>query len=115
MNLQEMIERIEDVHTDDHPVYGTYGTQHLGYRDVEGDKTVFLLPMTYGKVRLAIGPTNEGFLDDGYCYESPRLLQAVLAFATWDGNGDPIDGWHRHLKTGRRRPEGEAIREYVNH
>lgn len=36
-----------------------------------------------------------------------------MAFATWDGTGDP-DGWIRHLGTGRRRPGGDPSKEYVH-
>jgi hypothetical protein len=30
----------------------------------------------------------------------------------WDGAGEPA-GWMRHPATGRRRPDGDAGREYV--
>jgi hypothetical protein len=34
---------------------------------------------------------------------------------TADGaEGEPA-GWHRNPPTGRRRPEGDAAREYVNY
>lgn len=49
--------------------------------------------------------------DDGWCYDGP--LRAVAAMAEWDGEGEP-DGWHRHPSTGRRRPDGDAAREYVS-
>lgn len=38
---------------------------------------------------------------DKYCYQTLQL--ALNALDTWDGNGDPADGWHRHLGSGRRR------------
>jgi len=37
---------------------------------------------------------------DKYCFATQAL--AVAALINWNGEGDP-DGWHRHLKTGRRR------------
>jgi hypothetical protein len=36
----------------------------------------------------------------------------VRALREWDGNGEP-DGWMRHPDSGRRRPDGDAAREYV--
>lgn len=32
---------------------------------------------------------------------------------TWNGKGDPMDGWVRHLGSGRRRPGGDPDREFV--
>lgn len=46
---------------------------------------------------------------DRYCYET--LSGALLALERWDGTGDP-EGWHRHLKTGRRR-DLKTGREWV--
>ena len=37
---------------------------------------------------------------DRYCYQTKE--GAVAALDNWDGIGDP-EGWHRHLKSGRRR------------
>lgn len=37
---------------------------------------------------------------DRYCYET--LDGAIKALDAWSGKGDP-EGWHRHLKSGRRR------------
>lgn len=42
---------------------------------------------------------NFGY-EDKYCYETQSLAEGALC--QWDGEGDPL-GWHRHLKTGRRR------------
>lgn len=53
---------------------------------------------------------------DGYgerwCYAT--IEQARAALAAWDGaeHSEPR-GWHRHPNTGRRRPDGDAAREYI--
>ena len=52
--------------------------------------------------------------DDRWCYETQGL--AVSAMYEWIGRGcegDPV-GWHRHPKTGRRRPQGNPEEEYVS-
>ena len=48
---------------------------------------------------------------DRFCYDE-HPLKAVAALAAWDGNGDP-EGWQRHPATGRRRPDGDPTREYI--
>jgi len=49
--------------------------------------------------------------DDRYCYQT--LAGATAALEAWDGSGDP-DGWHRHPKSGRRRPGGLAQLEFTD-
>lgn len=49
--------------------------------------------------------------EDSYCYTARD--QAVEAMAAWDGSGDPGGGWHRHPKSGRRRPDGDPAKEFV--
>ena len=73
------------------------------------DLEILVSPMTFGKARLTIGNRDDVGFEDGYCYADPVL--AILAALTWTGEGDPIDGWHRHLGTGRRRPDGDPSRE----
>lgn len=51
---------------------------------------------------------------DRWCFEGRWL--AEQAMAEWigrDGEGEP-EGWHRHVDTGRRRPNGDASKEYIN-
>ena len=57
------------------------------------------------------------FDDCGYsgrwCFDT--FPAAAVALAAWRDSGfigEP-SGWHRHPDTGRRRPEGDASREYV--
>jgi hypothetical protein len=80
-------------------------------RLLEDGRQIDVTSMTFGKGRLCIGPI-EGMYDDGWCYASH--VQAILAACAWDGEGDdPPFGWHRHIRTGRRRPDGDPEREYV--
>lgn len=60
---------------------------------------------------LILGPIGdkECYLDH-YCYGDQG--RALLGLIQWNGKGDP-NGWHRHAKTGRRRPEGNKDYEYV--
>ena len=48
--------------------------------------------------------------DTRYCYTHEAV--ALTALALWNGEGDPV-GWHRHPDTGRRRPDGDPAREYM--
>jgi hypothetical protein len=81
-------------------------------RRLASGKTLYLIYQIFN-YRLAIGWTHEeetGY-DDFYCYRNE--LRAFRAFLEWDGTGDPLDGWVRHGASGRRRPEGDKAREYV--
>lgn len=62
--------------------------------------------------RLCIGSEDGAEYDDAWCYD--HISDALLACEEWDGVGDdPPHGWHRHIGTGRRRPNGDSAREYV--
>lgn len=53
-------------------------------------------------------------IDDRWCYHD--ATGAVLALIDWAGRsyeGEPI-GWHRHPYSGRRRPDGDAAKEYIH-
>lgn len=81
-------------------------------RRLPDGRYVDVTAMTYGKGRLCIGDEVDLFAyRDGYCYTS--IAQAVVAAVTWDGEGDPPEGWIRHLGSGRRRPDGTPESEYV--
>lgn len=52
--------------------------------------------------------------DDRWCYDTGE--NAIAAAVAWIATGAPEpQGWHRHHRTGRRRPDGDATREYINH
>ncbi len=78
--------------------------------DLGDGRYIHVVPMTFGKARLNVGHQDH-FYDDGWCYASP--IAALMAAVAWDGEGEP-DGWHRHVTSGRRRPDGDPAREYVN-
>jgi len=48
---------------------------------------------------------------DRWCYHSYDAAKKALD--EWDGVGEP-KGWHRNPRTGRRRPDGNATKEYVS-
>jgi len=57
---------------------------------------------------------NWGYADR-WCFENIGLaLTALFDWAGKDFEGEP-QGWHRHPDSGRRRPEGDASKEYVHH
>lgn len=52
-------------------------------------------------------------INDRYCYGDELL--AATGLEEWERRGwegEP-KGWHRHLGSGRRRPDGDADREYI--
>jgi hypothetical protein len=52
--------------------------------------------------------------EDRWCYDSATAAGAALAIWMVNGfEGEP-QGWHRHPDSGRRRPEGDKEREYIN-
>ncbi|MFG7180689.1 hypothetical protein ACGYQ5_14270 [Burkholderia pseudomallei] len=51
------------------------------------------------------------YYGDRWCYHT--YADAKAALTAWDGEGEP-SGWHRHPDSGRRRPNGDPAREYVN-
>ena len=51
---------------------------------------------------------------DRWCFG--HLGVALRALAEWqsrDFEGEPI-GWHRHPDSGRRRPDGDETKQYIN-
>lgn len=80
-------------------------------RELEDGREITVAPMTFGKGRLCIGWASDALgYDDGWCYAT--AVDAVLAATDWDGEGDPPDGWHRQISTGRRRENGDPEKEY---
>lgn len=88
------------------------GAYYLHVRPLGDGRAVFLLPMTFGNTRIAIGDVDADYFDDGWCYQHSENDLAWRAALGWDGEGEP-DGWYRHPDTGRRRPGGDPAKEYV--
>lgn len=80
-------------------------------RDLPDGRVLVLYPLIMGTVRLCIGHQDSSTYDDAWCYQTPA--EGLAAMAEWDGEGDPPDGWFRHIGTGRRRPDGDPTREYI--
>lgn len=79
-------------------------------KEAPDGRRIAVLPLIY-TAAVIIGPEHTGSYDDRWCYVD---VEAALAAAkAWDGTGEP-EGWHRHPTTGRRRPEGDPAKEYVN-
>lgn len=84
----------------------------LYWKALPDDREVVVYPMTYGKARLSVGDQGpSGCMDNGYCYSDPKA--AIEAAKVWDGEGDPLDGWFRNPYDGRRRENGDPMREEV--
>lgn len=68
-------------------------------------------PRMYNSI-LTYGPANDPYgYTTHWCYETPG--QAIMAAEEWDGTGEP-EGWFRHAASGRRRPNGDPDKEYVD-
>lgn len=85
--------------------------QPLYRRELGDEYEVVVYPMTFGKARLCIGRVGDAGYERGYCYENPAI--AVSAAVLWNGQGDPLDGWHREVSSGRRRQNGDPTKETV--
>ena len=83
------------------------------YRRVLDDgRVLYLQPMLAGNLRISLSGDEHDFgFHSNYCFHDS--LEAWRSAIGWDGQGDP-EGWVRHIETGRRRPDGDAEREYIN-
>ena len=84
----------------------------LHRRVLEDGSILYLEPMLQGNLSLAHAAGPEPWHDlDRYCYhDHDAAWRAVLG---WNGKGDP-EGWYRHPRSGRRRPDGDIDNEYIN-
>ena len=80
-------------------------------RKLADGRVIVVYRLLFGCARLCIGPDDGLTIDDEWHYESGD--EAIFASAVWDGEGEPSQ-WHRHPGSGRRRPDGDPNREYVN-
>lgn len=87
---------------------------HAIVRRVDNVRYVAVLPFiyTHGIVWGYIRDARFGY-EDRWCY--PLAEVAVAAASAWDGNAPSTepDGWIKHVTTGRRRPDGDATKEYI--
>jgi len=87
-------------------------SQYIYSRSYDTGVWAAVAEMTFGKGRIVIGDLVliSGGCERVFCYDSIEV--AVAALKAWDGNGEP-SGWSRDPMTGRRRPDGDPLREYV--
>lgn len=85
--------------------------KYTDYTRFSDGRDACIAPLMFTHAILA-GLTEWGY-EDRWCYHS--IWDAMEAIAEWkarDGEGEPT-GWHRHPDTGRRRPDGDASKEYI--
>ncbi len=62
---------------------------------------------------IVIGQANAACYDEHWCYETQEAAERALS--AWNPFDTPEpEGWIRHPRTGRRRPGGDASKEYIN-
>jgi hypothetical protein len=88
------------------------GAEYLHVRPLPSGRAVYLMPHSFGGMRLNIGTPGNLWLDDEWHYQGEQWLEAWRAALGWDGEGEP-EGWYRHPETGRRRPGGDPAKEFV--
>lgn len=68
-------------------------------------------PLAYTGAIITMTPAGIEFgYEDRWCYHS--VADALRALNRWDGTGEP-DGWHRHPTSGRRREDGDPMKQYT--
>ncbi len=60
----------------------------VAHRDLPDGRVLVLYEMIFN-VRLCVGPQNEPWYDRGFCYDKADRRDALVALASWDGNGTP--------------------------
>lgn len=87
------------------------GLAEVAVRRLDDRRYVGVMPFMYTHAVIWGYIADELGYEDRWCYDGP--MKALLAAATWNGQGEP-EGWHRHPSTGRRRPGGDPHQEYIN-
>lgn len=85
---------------------------YVAWRWLPDGELIGVVPMAFGNGRLCrdLNPFGCG---DGYCYDG--VLRAVHYMNVFDPEKESEpDGWKRHIQSGRRRPDGDKTKEYVN-
>ena len=84
-------------------------------RDLEDDTYVMAKPLMFHWTLIRGTWSDTATYLDRWCYPDQASAEAALhAFPLRaDGTCEP-EGWTRHPATGRRRPEGDADREYID-
>jgi len=89
------------------------GTKIIMKKKTKDGRIVEIMPLTFGRARIIIGDGHT-FVDNGWWYDTPEA--AVAALTEWDPDTQvEPEGWMRHPKSGRRRPDGDKSKEYVRY
>lgn len=81
-------------------------------RVLEDGRAIDLWPQLFNwKLTISASLEDGGWID---AWEYPTLASAVQAYAEWTPLTEPEpSGWYRNPPTGRRRPDGDPAKEYV--
>jgi hypothetical protein len=89
-----------------------------GYRDVRvldfetGERWAAIYPLAYTHAIITGAVGDYVTIADRWCYGD--YDKAKRAIEAWSGDpGTEPEGWHRHPRSGRRRPDGDASQEYI--
>lgn len=88
------------------------GAEHLRVRELGDGRAVYLRDLLFEGLQIGIGVYGSECCSDVWDFQADRTEDAWRAALAWDGAGEP-EGWYRHLRTGRRRPGGDASKQYV--
>jgi hypothetical protein len=82
------------------------------HKRVLGDgRVLYLQAMLGNNLRISLSRhEHDMYFHSNYCFHDVK--EAWRSALGWDGEGDP-EGWVRHIETGRRRPDGDAEREFI--
>lgn len=81
------------------------------YRPLSNGNAIAVFPSLFGAGALHLAKQGNTWSESVYDY--PDLVDAVNAAAEWSGEGDPPDGWVRHMPSARRRPDGTLASEKI--
>jgi hypothetical protein len=88
------------------------GSDYLVERELPDGRHVYLMPHSFGGLRLNVGPPDKLSFDDEWQFQFEQRRAAWRAALGWDGKDEP-EGWYRHPATARRRPGGDPTKEII--
>lgn len=98
----------------DELAYMQWLVDECGYRSprpLGSGRYACIMPLMF-TAAIIVGRVGSMCYDNRWCFHSHDAAKRALD--AWNGVGEP-EGWHRHPTTGRRRPDGDASREYIAH
>ena len=84
---------------------------YTSWKLLDSGQLVAVGPMLHGNGRLFLDVCPNGY-GDCYCYDSLELAEKSMA-EYYDEKIEP-EGWKRHPFSGRRRENGNKLKEYVS-